>query len=233
MSPLHPGRAGLVAACVLAGALAVPLHALATPASAAVAGVAALLGLRAWRWSGLPSATLSRGPGGPRGLLQGVAWIGLGLSVGLLILAAIRLAIEPGLPAMGARIAMAGSLPVWRRLLVIYVAAVGEELLFRLILLSTVAGLTARLVRAPDGRPTAAVVWTANLLSAAAFSAAHLPSWSGIDPGSRWLLLAVLALNAAGSIVLGWVFARRGILAAMLTHAGADCAIQLIGPLTG
>ena len=47
------------------------------------------------------------------------------------------------------------------------------------------------------------------------------------------LPLSVLTLNAVGGVVLGYVFVNRGIVAAIWTHAGADCAIQLIGPLTG
>lgn len=49
---------------------------------------------------------------------------------------------------------------------------------------------------------------------------------------SLGLSLMVLAMNGVGGLVLGYVFAARGIVAAMWAHAGADCAIQLIGPLT-
>jgi hypothetical protein len=41
----------------------------------------------------------------------------------------------------------------------------------------------------------------------------------------------VLALNAAAGLVMGHVFARQGIALAMWTHAGGDCAVQLLGPL--
>jgi len=217
----------------MTGALAVPLHAVATPVSAAVAGLVGLLGLHAWRWSRLPLAIRSRDQSAPWRLLQGAAWMALGLLVGLLLLGVIRIVIEPVIPAMGARIATAGALPVWRRVLVIYVAAVGEEVLFRLVLFSLVAGLAARLLRAPSPMPGPAIIWVANIVSALVFAAAHLPSWSGAGSQSPWLLVSVLALNAAGSVVFGYVFATRGIVAAMLTHAGADCAIQLIGPITG
>jgi hypothetical protein len=46
------------------------------------------------------------------------------------------------------------------------------------------------------------------------------------------LSLMVLTLNGLGGIVFGYVLVTRGIVAAMWAHAGADCAIQLIGPLT-
>jgi hypothetical protein len=35
-----------------------------------------------------------------------------------------------------------------------------------------------------------------------------------------------------GGVAFGYVFVTRGIVPAMFAHAGADCAIQLIGPLT-
>jgi hypothetical protein len=225
-------RWAFVAACVAAGALAVPPHAVATPLSATIAGLVGFFGLRAWRWSRLPGTTGDETRPGVERLLQPAMWMGLGLVVGLLLLGTIRLAIEPVVPSIGARIAAAGTVPLWRRVIIVYVAAVGEEIVFRLVLLSLVAGLAARLLRLPDRVPTAAVVWAANGLSALAFAAVHLPAWSGAVPLSAGLALSVLTLNALGGIVLGYMFVHRGIVAAIWTHAGADCAIQLIGPLT-
>jgi hypothetical protein len=46
------------------------------------------------------------------------------------------------------------------------------------------------------------------------------------------LALTVMTLNGLGGVVFGYVFVTRGIVAAMWAHAGADCAIMLIGPLT-
>jgi hypothetical protein len=220
-------------ACALAGALAVPLHAVATPLSTAVAGLIGLLGLRVWRWSRLPHLMRNEEKRGLARLLQPGAWMGLGLVVGLLLLAVIRIAVEPAVPSIGARIASAGTLPVWRRVLIIYVAAVGEELLFRLLLLSVVAGLTTRLLRSPTQLPKPPVAWLANVFSALTFAAVHLPAWSGATSLGVGLGIAVLILNGLGGIFLGYVFATRGIVAAMWAHAGADCAIQLLGPLTG
>jgi membrane protease YdiL (CAAX protease family) len=159
--------------------------------------------------------------------------MGLGLVVGLLFLAVIRIAIEPEIPSIGVRLARAGTLPVWRRALIVYVAAVSEELLFRLLLLSAIAGLAMRMLRRPAQLPTPPVVWLANVLSAFAFAAVHLPSWSGATSLTVGLALSVLMLNALAGVFLGYVFAARGIVAAMWAHAGADCAIQLLGPLTG
>ena len=227
------GRAALVAASAVAGGLAVPLHVVATPLCAAAAGLFAALGLVVWRWSRLPPLARTAAPGGMRQLVRAAVWMALGLAVGLFFLAVMRLVIEPVVPAIASRMVAAGALPVWRRVAIIYVAAVGEELIFRLFLLSAVAGVAARLLRLPHNVPTPAVIWTANGLSALLFAGVHLPAWGGAVSLGVALPLSVLTLNAVGGVVLGYVFVNRGIVAAIWTHAGADCAIQLIGPLTG
>ena len=57
--------------------------------------------------------------------------MGLGLVVGLLMLGVIRLAIEPAVPAVGVHLAATAAEPVWRRVVIIYVAAVGELIFMR------------------------------------------------------------------------------------------------------
>ena len=77
--------------------------------------------------------------------------------------------------------------------------------------------------------PTRGIVWFANVACAAAFAGSHLPSWSGASVGlATW----VFVLNFVAGLVMGYVFVTRGISSAMWAHAGGDCAIQLIGPLS-
>jgi len=222
-----------VLACALAGALSIPPDPIATPLATILAGLLGLLGLRIWQWSHLASRIAS-GAQPSRGwrLLQPLNFLTLGLLVGLTLLAVIRLVIEPQVPEIGLRIEAAGALPLWRRAAIIYVAAVAEELIFRVVLFSLIVGIAIRLWRRTTQVPTPAIVWSANAVSALAFAAVHLPAWSG-TASSVALPLAVLALNTAAGLVIGRVFATRGIAAAIWTHAGGDCAIQLIGPLTG
>lgn len=99
-------------------------------------------------------------------------------------------------------------------------------------LLSLIAGLAMRLPRIALSVPNRRAVWLAIGLSAFAFAAVHLPAWSAIGHVGLGLSLMVLTLNGLGGLVFGYVFVTRGIVAAMWAHAGADCAVQLIGPLT-
>jgi hypothetical protein len=210
--------------CAAAGPLAVPAGWTVTPAAAAVALLVAMVGLKVWRWSGLATPTRTGRP---------ILWMAVGFAMGLVLLAVIRLAIEPVLPQMGRRIAAAGALPFWRRGIIIYVAAVTEELLFRLLLFSAIAGLLARLRRRPGNVPRSGDGWIANGVSALAFALVHLPAWGRSAPTTAGVVVSVLALNAAAGLVLGHVFAWRGIAMAIWAHAGGDSAIQLVGPLTG
>lgn len=152
----------LVLASAAGGALAVSWHPLATALAAALGGLAATLALAVERWAGLPARRQRATLAGDHATWRGGRWFLIGLGIGLLLLGCLRLLIEPLVLAAGARIAGATALPLWQRALIIYSAAVGEELLFRLLLLSLVAGVLARVLRrrpawpdrggAPDGQ---------------------------------------------------------------------------------
>ena len=137
----------LTAAGATADALAVPPDRIVSPVSALVAAILVLLGLRIWRWSGLAGQVKAAARDRVGTAVRSAAWLGMGLILGLLLLAVIRWVIAPVFPAAGARIAATGAQPVWRRDGVIYVAAVGEEIVFRLLLLSAVVGSVKRLLR--------------------------------------------------------------------------------------
>ena len=225
----------VVASCVVAGGLSVRPDGLGTALAAAGAGLVGWLALRVWEWSRLPSFTRTWLEGEDRvsPIWRTLGWLALGVALGLVLLAFIRLVIQPVLPAIGTRIAAAGTLPLWRRLIIIYVAAVLEELIFRLFLLSAIVGLVIRATRQTTLVPSGGIVWMGNLLAALSFAVVHLPSWTAVAPGHLGLTLSVLALNATAGLVIGYVFVTRGVAAAMWTHAGGDCAIQLLGPLSG
>jgi hypothetical protein len=222
----------MLLSCAAAGGLAVPFDPVATPAAAAAGGLLGLVGLCACRWSRLPCSDGRDVSEAQVRMVQPAIWMGLGLAVGLVVLAVIRFAIEPVVPAAGARLAAAAATPLWHRVVIIYVAAVSEEVLFRLLLLSLVAGLAARAFRPAGTAPSNNITWAANVISALAFGAVHLPAWSTLGPLGAGLTVMVLSLNGLGGLVFGYAFVTRGIVAAMWAHAGADVAMQLIGPLT-
>lgn len=109
-----------------------------------------------------------------------------------------------------------------------FAAAVAEEVVFRLFLLSVVAWLAFRLT----GHRRAAF-WVGLLVSATVFAVPHL--W-GRPPGGAGMVgvayegLILLNSGLAGC-VLGWVFWRWGLVHAMACHFMANTVVLLTGPL--
>lgn len=151
--------------------------------------------------------------------------------LGLLLMAVTRRApaAAPRPQGLGTD-ALLGSLP----LRVLY-GGVVEELLVRWGLLSLVAlGLTVAVHRRRTD-PSRPVVAAAVVVSALVFGAGHLPAAAAIYGTLAPDLVAwVVAANAAAGLVLGWLFCRRSLEAAMMAHALAHVvlvAVVVLQPL--
>lgn len=115
-------------------------------------------------------------------------------------------------------------------LLASYTAAVGEEILFRLLLLSLWALLLAQVFKrflSPD-RSRGAALAIANGIAALSFALSHLGTAMvlfGVTspaqlPAATWVEL--LVLNGVIGLLAGHHFMRSGLVAATGVHLGAD-----------
>jgi membrane protease YdiL (CAAX protease family) len=156
------------------------------------------------------------------GLLSGVA-------VGVLVLALEIVVFFPHLPPP-LQALDAGSVSLWKRLLLgLFYGGIVEELFSRLFLLSLFVWLLGFVFRSADGRPSAAVFWTANLLAALLFALGHLPGTSTVAPLTALLVTRALALNGLVGMACGYLYWRRGLEAAMFAHMGFHLVWQLPG----
>ncbi len=154
--------------------------------------------------------------------------IGAGLAVSVLGIA-IPAAIKPLLPPAPAG-PVAPAPPAWQGVLASYSAGVTEEVLLRLFVMTLLAWLGRFLLRRRDERPTAAVLWSANLLAALLFGAAHLPAQAAVSALTPVVVIAVIGLNAMGGVVFGWLYATRGLESAMVAHFSADLVVHGLLP---
>ncbi|MBN1138901.1 MAG: ATP-binding cassette domain-containing protein [Anaerolineae bacterium] len=121
--------------------------------------------------------------------------------------------------------------PLYGSLAAFY-AGVIEETIFRLFGLSLLAWLGGLLFQDPDGRPKLAVLWTANVIFALAFGAAHLPAAEALGwPINALIVTRTLVLNGIGGLVLGWLFWRFGLETAMLAHFFGDVVLYTLVPM--
>src|SRR5207245_7000584 len=138
-------------------------------------------------------------------------------------LAFVFVPLEPGLSA---RFAARARDPAWRPLALAFESAVLEEVVFRLFLLSLIVWLLGRGWRRTGTAPRAAVVWTAVTISALLFGLAHVPAWLSATAATPLLVATVLLLNGIAGAVLGQVYWRWGIEAAIACHGAADLVVQ-------
>jgi membrane protease YdiL (CAAX protease family) len=155
--------------------------------------------------------------------------IGVGILVGVLGIV-IPLAAQ-SLLAPAAQNSPAPNPPAWQGLLASFSAGVTEEVLLRLFVMTLLAWLGGLLSRRPNGQPTMAVIWVANVLAALLFGAAHLPAQAAITPLTPMVVAAVIGLNALGGVFFGWMYASRGLESAMISHASADIVVHVLVPL--
>jgi len=111
-------------------------------------------------------------------------------------------------------------------------AGITEETIFRLFGLSLLAWLGGLLFHDSDGRPKLAVLWTANILFALAFGAAHLPGAATLGwPINTLIVTRTLVLNGIGGLILGWLFWTFGLETAMLAHFLTDVILYTLLPI--
>ncbi len=160
--------------------------------------------------------------------------IGLGASATLALMA--EYVFGPPLNAEIARLKITlvagGHPPAWQGFLAAFNGSISEELMLRLVVLSTLAWLGGRLFHTVDGRPTLAVLWVATFLSATLFAVAHLPAAAAIGlPMDALVITRTLTLNALAGIVFGWLYWKRGLESAILAHFCSDIVVAVIAPL--
>jgi membrane protease YdiL (CAAX protease family) len=153
---------------------------------------------------------------------------GLGLLLGGLLLV-LRVSCQPylppELPPLGYRGVLGG-------LSVSLGAAVGEEVWFRLGLMTALVWIVARLEG--DRIPSPMTVWLVIVLSSICFGAAHLPQLASHGAGSPIAVGATVIGNVVVGTLYGWLYWRRGLFAAMISHFLVDLVLHVLSaPIAG
>ncbi len=115
--------------------------------------------------------------------------------------------------------------PVWQGILMMLGAAVREEILFRFFALNLFTWLAMKILRQRE--PTAAIVWTANILVALVFAALHLVPAAQLLHLNAIAITAAITLASLASALFGWVYWRHGLTMAIFTHAVAGVLVYV------
>jgi membrane protease YdiL (CAAX protease family) len=113
--------------------------------------------------------------------------------------------------------------PFWQGLLMMFGAAIREEVLFRFGILNLFVWLFSILTR--QTRPNRLVVGAAIAVTSVGFAALHVVPLSGVLE-LTWQAKAVgIGLGSAVGLLLGWTYCRHGLLAAIVCHLGAGITL--------
>jgi len=144
-------------------------------------------------------------------LLAGVATASTMMGLDLLLFSGVS---QEHVRALGAQ-------PVLVRCLIVVYSAVTEELTFRLIVATLVAWIALLALSRLGPSSQSPAIWLSILVSALLFGLAHV----GNLPNVPHPYLRAITLNGVAGIVLGWLYWKRGLEAAIAAHLAADVFI--------
>src|SRR4030042_3422489 len=153
--------------------------------------------------------------------------------VATLLLIGLSFVLQPLLVAelgdKAAALRITGPQPaVWKGFLASFSGGIAEEIQLRLFFMSLLAWLGSFISRTSEGKPTNAIFWIANILAAILFGVGNLPSITVFVPLTALVLFRTLLLNAIIGVICGWLYQKRGLESAMISHFSADIVLHVL-----
>lgn len=132
-------------------------------------------------------------------------------------------------PEIHARIAVAW----WRSGLASLWAPWAEEVFDRLFLLSLLAWMVMKLFRVPgEGSGRWIALWIANLATALFFGWYHISNEElFVNPVPFIVALRTVLIILPAGLAFGWIYIRRGLEAAILSHFFIDVIVHVVRPI--
>jgi len=116
----------------------------------------------------------------------------------------------------------------WKGFLASFYGGIAEEIQLRLLVMSFLAWLGKFISKTSEGKPTSAVFWIANILAAVLFGLGHLPTTALLVPLTPLVITRAIVLNGLLGVVFGWLYWKRGLEAAMVSHFSADIVLHVL-----
>lgn len=158
----------------------------------------------------------------------------LGISMGLGVVAGILIIIMDILFASGMNLNSAliaqSPPPPWQGFLAGFYGGINEEVLLRLFLMSLLAWIFFKIKKSDAGKPTKVGMWLAIILAALIFGVGHLPAVMSMTALTPLIIVRTIVLNSVGGIIFGWLYWKKGLESAMISHFSADMILHVIFP---
>lgn len=121
--------------------------------------------------------------------------------------------------------------PLWQAFLASFYGGISEEVVMRLFVMTLLVWLFFKIKKTKEGKPTDFGMWLAIFITAFLFGVGHLPFAATLTGLTPLVIARVVLLNSIGGIVFGWLYWRKGLESAMLSHFSANIVLHVIFPL--
>lgn len=121
--------------------------------------------------------------------------------------------------------------PVWQGFLAAFYGGINEEILMRLFFMSLLIWIFFKIKKTDDGKPTHLSVWFAIIVAAILFGIGHLLITSSLTAITSVIIARAILLNGIGGVIFGWLYWRKGLESAMISHFCCDIMLYVIFPL--
>lgn len=154
--------------------------------------------------------------------------------VAIIVLLLLKPAVQNDFASQGLSLSdfeVGSQTPYWAMGLASFSAGILEEIGFRLGLMSLIAFLGGLLWKDAAKRPASGVIWMAIFLVALLFGGLHISNiiTLGLPLTSSLIAYAVIG-NCLPGILFGWLYWKRGLETAILTHILFDLCIHVLFP---
>ncbi len=116
----------------------------------------------------------------------------------------------------------------WKGFLASFYGGIAEEIQLRLFVMSFLVWLGRFLSKTAEGKPTRAIFWIANILAAVLFGLGHLPTTALLVPLTPLVIARAILLNGLIGVACGWLYWKRGLESAMISHFSADLVLHVL-----
>lgn len=157
----------------------------------------------------------------------------LGISIGLGVLVGVLIIIGDYLFSLVKTISLnqAAVPPVWQGFLTSFYGGINEELLLRFFFMSLLIYIFMKIKKTDNSKPNTMIVWVSIVLASIFFGLAHLPLTATLTEITPIIVARAVILNSIGGVVFGWLYWKKGLESAMISHFTADIVLHGLFPL--
>ncbi|MFQ6000424.1 MAG: CPBP family intramembrane glutamic endopeptidase [Anaerolineae bacterium] len=149
----------------------------------------------------------------------------VGLGVGLTIILLEMAIFAPHLPSAFQEVEPPTP---WQGFLAAFYGGIDEEIFLRLFVVSLLVWLLSRVWKDREGKPTSGGMWLAIIVAGLLFGLGHLPTTAQLTPLTPLIIARAVVLNGLAGLAFGYLYWKRGLESAMLSHFSADILLHVI-----